>query len=140
MFILVINTVQNLEQFPVNLCVTRRYNHVTGPCPQPLQSGLLKLKLNYTPWLWSASELYRPSDHRQLAKLVPTFADRGCRVVSAKDSHGRKSRFSRPEPLLFPSSSSSVVLTRLSEPRSRHAASQKIGNRTRDLWICSQKL
>jgi hypothetical protein len=24
-----------------------------------------------------------------LAKLVPTFADRGCRVVSATDSHGR---------------------------------------------------
>jgi hypothetical protein len=34
-------------------------------------------------------ELYRPSDRRLLAKLVPTFADRGCRVVSATDSHGR---------------------------------------------------
>jgi hypothetical protein len=29
-----------------------------------------------TPWLQSASELYRPSDHRLSAKLVPTFADR----------------------------------------------------------------
>jgi hypothetical protein len=35
--------------------------------------------------LYSASELYRPSDRRLLAKLVPTFADRGCRVVSATD-------------------------------------------------------
>jgi hypothetical protein len=33
-------------------------------------------------WPESASELYRPSDRRLLAKLVPTFADRGCRVVS----------------------------------------------------------
>jgi hypothetical protein len=31
----------------------------------------------------------RPSDRRLSAKLVPTFADRGCRVVSATDSHGR---------------------------------------------------
>jgi hypothetical protein len=34
------------------------------------------------------SELYRPSDRRLSAKLVPTSADRGCRVVSATDSHG----------------------------------------------------
>jgi hypothetical protein len=27
----------------------------------------------------------RPSGRRLLAKLVPTFADRGCRVVSATD-------------------------------------------------------
>jgi hypothetical protein len=29
-------------------------------------------------------------------KLVPTFVDRGCRVVSTMDPHGRCSRFSRP--------------------------------------------
>jgi hypothetical protein len=29
------------------------------------------------------SELYRSSDHRLSAKLVPTLADEGCRVVSA---------------------------------------------------------
>jgi hypothetical protein len=29
------------------------------------------------------------SDRRLLVKLVPTFADRGCCVVSATDSHGR---------------------------------------------------
>jgi hypothetical protein len=39
--------------------------------------------------LWSASELYRPSDRRMSAKLVPTFAGRGCRVVSATDPYGR---------------------------------------------------
>jgi hypothetical protein len=37
------------------------------------------------PWLQSASELYRPSDRRLPAKLVPTLADRGCRVVSARN-------------------------------------------------------
>jgi hypothetical protein len=48
------------------------------------------------------------------------------------------------EPLLFHSSSSSVILTRLSGPRSRPTTSQKItgnaGNRTRVVWIGSQEL
>jgi hypothetical protein len=44
---------------------------------------------NQTPWPWSASELYGPSDHRLSAKLVSTFVDRWCRVVSATDPHGR---------------------------------------------------
>jgi hypothetical protein len=35
-----------------------------------------------TPWFESASELYRPSDNRLSAKLVPSSADRRCRVVS----------------------------------------------------------
>jgi hypothetical protein len=42
--------------------------------------------LTNTPWPESASELYRPSDRSLSAKLVPTFADRGCRVVSVTDS------------------------------------------------------
>jgi hypothetical protein len=37
--------------------------------------------------------LYRPSDRSLLAKLVPTLADRGCRVVSATDPHGRNLGF-----------------------------------------------
>jgi hypothetical protein len=37
----------------------------------------------------SASELYRLSDHRLSVKLMPTFVDRECRVVSATDTHGR---------------------------------------------------
>jgi hypothetical protein len=42
-----------------------------------------------TPWPESASELYRPSDRHLWAKLVPTFADRGCHVVSVTDPYGR---------------------------------------------------
>jgi hypothetical protein len=38
--------------------------------------------------LYSASKLYRPSDRRLSAKLMPSFPDR-CHVVSATDPHGR---------------------------------------------------
>jgi hypothetical protein len=71
------------------------------------------------------SELYRPSDRRFSAKLVPTLADRGCRVVSSTNPHGHQFWFSRPEPL-FLWNSSSIILTRLSGPRSRPTTSQKI--------------
>jgi hypothetical protein len=40
---------------------------------------------NYT----DRATLYRLSDRRLSAKLVPTLADRGCRVVSATNPHGR---------------------------------------------------
>jgi hypothetical protein len=42
-----------------------------------------------TPWSQSASELYRPSHYRLSVKLVPTFADRRCHVVSVTDPYGR---------------------------------------------------
>jgi hypothetical protein len=41
-----------------------------------------------TQWPESASELYRQSDSRLWATLVPTFADRGCHVVSVTDPYG----------------------------------------------------
>jgi hypothetical protein len=91
----------------------------------------------------SASELYWPSDHRLSAKLVPIFLDRGCHVVSVTNPYRRilgfldRSRYfffqiapqlySRgwvdpvPDPLLLRKSGSD-------------------GNRTWDLWICSQEL
>jgi hypothetical protein len=46
-------------------------------------------RLKKSPWLESASELYRPSDRRLSAKLAPTLADRGCHVVSETDPYGR---------------------------------------------------
>jgi hypothetical protein len=45
------------------------------------------------PWPESASELYRPSDRRLSAKLVPTFADRKCQVVRVTDPYDRILRF-----------------------------------------------
>jgi hypothetical protein len=40
---------------------------------------------NPTLWSESASELYRPSDRRLSAKWLPTFANRGCHVVSVTE-------------------------------------------------------
>jgi hypothetical protein len=51
--------------------------------------ALENIKQTKTPWPESASELYRPSDRRLSAKLVPTFADRWCHVVSVTDPYGR---------------------------------------------------
>jgi CBS-domain-containing membrane protein len=42
-----------------------------------------------TPWSESARELYQPSDRRLSAKSLPTFADKGCHVVSVMDPYGR---------------------------------------------------
>jgi hypothetical protein len=43
----------------------------------------------YTPWLDSASEMYRPSDRLLFAKLVPTFANRECHMISVTDPYDR---------------------------------------------------
>jgi hypothetical protein len=79
-----------------------------------------------TPWLESASELYRLRDRRMLAKLVPTFADRGMSRSQRGGSLLPYFRISRPQPLLFLTSSSSTVLTRPNGPRSRPITSLKI--------------
>jgi hypothetical protein len=45
---------------------------------------LKKKKPNSVAWV-----LYRPSDRRLSAKLVPTFADRGCHVFGVTYPYGR---------------------------------------------------
>jgi hypothetical protein len=67
-----------------------------------VKSSLRTNQKKKTPWPESVSELYRLSDCRWSARLVPTF--------------------SRPEPLLLLASSSSIVFMRLSGP----TTSQKI--------------
>jgi hypothetical protein len=47
-----------------------------------------KKKKKKTPWSESANEVYRPSDRRLSAKWLPTFADKGCHVVSVTDPYG----------------------------------------------------
>jgi hypothetical protein len=54
-----------------------------------IHTGIYTYMYLLTPWPKSASELYRPSDRRLSAKLVPTSADRGCHVVSVTDPYGR---------------------------------------------------
>jgi hypothetical protein len=46
-------------------------------------------KKKQNPWSESARELYRPSNRRLSAKWLPTFARRGCHVVSVMDPYGR---------------------------------------------------
>jgi hypothetical protein len=76
----------------------------------------LNTRANYTDRATAASRW----SYCQLFRIVE------CRVVSAADPRRSYSRFSRPEPLLFLPSSSSVVLTRLSGPRSRHYFSENL--------------
>jgi hypothetical protein len=75
----------------------------------------------------------RPSDRRLSAELVPILADRGCRVVSTTIDRSR-----------YFLSSSLIILTRLSEPLIPDPLllrkSGSAGNRTWELWICSQEL
>jgi hypothetical protein len=54
---------------------------------------LLLLLIIITPWPESASKLYQPSDRRLSAKLVPTFVNRGCHVVSVTDPYAVYSVF-----------------------------------------------
>jgi hypothetical protein len=54
---------------------------------------------------------------------------KGCRVVSAADLLRPQTQVSRPKPLLFLPSSSSIVLWRPSGPLSRPTTSQKIRKR-----------
>jgi hypothetical protein len=77
---------------------------------------LNKQKTNSMVWV---RERTIPTERRLSAKWLPTFADKGCHVVSVTDPSGRISRFSRREPLLFYLVAPQFVLTRLSGPRSR---------------------
>jgi hypothetical protein len=75
--------------------------------------------------------------------LVPTFADRGYRVVSAADFYGRYSQSSTPEKLLLRSSWSSLSSRRwvyYIPDTLLLRKSSTVGDRIRDLWICSQEL
>jgi CBS-domain-containing membrane protein len=58
-------------------------------CDVQLDTTTTKKQTKQTPWSESASVLYRPSDRRLSVKLVSTFADRGCHVISVTDSYSR---------------------------------------------------
>jgi hypothetical protein len=67
--------------------IIRRYISLSSlQCPCCLKILEVRNKLRgFRP----QSELYPPSDRSLSAKLVSTLADRGCRVVSATNPHGR---------------------------------------------------
>jgi hypothetical protein len=79
-------------------CSQNRYHMRLNASSQPVilqtvPSWPCKQTNKQTPLLQSASELYQQSDCRLSTKLMPTFADRGCRVVSATDPYGRNLGF-----------------------------------------------
>jgi hypothetical protein len=97
--------------------------HYEIACVTYFLLGLLKKQT--IPLPKSTSELYRQSDRRLSPKLMPTFEE--MLPHDQRDGSLRPhSRFSRPEPLLFLSSSSFIILTSLSGPRSRPTTFQKI--------------
>jgi hypothetical protein len=83
-------------------------------------------KENKTPWPKFTSKRYRPSDRRLSTKLVPTFTDIECHMVNVADPYGRNLGFLDRSRYFFLLSSSSIVLTRLSGPRSRPTTFKKI--------------
>jgi hypothetical protein len=92
----------------------------TGNICSPNSFATIMCRLK-NPWPESVSELCRPNDRRLSAELVPALAETACHVVSVTDPYGRILDF-----LLFLPSRSSIVLKRLSGPRSRPTTSQKI--------------
>jgi hypothetical protein len=75
-------------RFPcISLDITTILNRRITP-PPPKMYIFKCLYFTITSWAESASKLYRPSDLRLSVKLVPTFAVRGCHVVSVKDPYG----------------------------------------------------
>jgi hypothetical protein len=79
--------------------------------------------LKETPWSGSVSELYRPSDRRLSAKLVPTFADRRSHVVSVMDPYSHIIGLLDQSRYFF---FQVVPQLRLSGPHSRPTAFQNI--------------
>jgi hypothetical protein len=93
-------------------------------------------------WLYSACELFRPSDRRLSAKLVPTFADKECCVVSRTDPFGRILGFLDRSCYFFFQVPPQLYSWGWVDPVPDPLLLRKSGsaeNRTRDLWICSQE-
>jgi hypothetical protein len=120
---------------------------------------LKNTKKNSTPWPESASELYQPSYRRLSAKLVATFVDRRCNVVSVADPYCRilffidRSRYflfqAAPQlysrgwmdpvrdPLLLRKSASAGNRTRTSGSVGRNQRNQRRSNLFRNRkWSC----
>jgi hypothetical protein len=87
---------------------------------------LSKKKKTKTPWLLVRKRTVPTKRPPLVSEVSANFC--GYRVSCGQRNGSPRSliRFSWPEPLLFHSSSSSLILTRLSGPRSRPTTSQKI--------------
>jgi hypothetical protein len=72
-----------------NIICNENYTFSSFPQMPLPQGNLMQIHALLSIALETASELYRPSDRFLSANLVPTFADRGCGVISVTDPYGR---------------------------------------------------
>jgi hypothetical protein len=97
----------------------------------------------WTPWPESASEFYQPIDGRLSSKLVPTFTDIGCNVVSVTDPYDCNLDFQDRSRYFFyevaPQLYSRGWVNSVPDPLLLRKCGSA-GNRNPDLWICSQEL
>jgi hypothetical protein len=75
----------------LNRCRHLKQRLCSGPPSPRIVEELLEY-IKKTPWPESACEIY-PSDHHISVKLVATFADGECHMVSVTDPYGRILRF-----------------------------------------------
>jgi hypothetical protein len=92
-FLLIYLTLTFCINLILYICTTKKLLLQLCIYPHKLKAKLRGFK--------SASELYRPSDRRLSAKLVPTVADRRCHVVSATNPPCRYFRIYPHRLLLF---------------------------------------
>jgi hypothetical protein len=123
-------TLHSLLRIPCMQLISMEFNCMeTGVLVKPGKFSQIYQQTNnkktkQTPCPQSTSELYPPIDRPFVAKL-PTFTERYY-VISVTDPYGCILGFLGRSRYFFLSSSSSVVLTRLSGPRSRPTTPQKI--------------
>jgi hypothetical protein len=73
---------------PIEGLYQGRSDHWTLQIFKKISTSILQHS-SRTPWPETASELYRPSDSRLSAKIVPTLADKKCHVVSVMNPYCR---------------------------------------------------
>jgi hypothetical protein len=102
---------------------------------EPNKTNFLGLsqQANYTDWAYRCLS----------AKLVPTFSDIGCRVIRATEPQGRILVFLDRSRYYFFQAALQLYSRGLVDPVPDPLFLRKSlssGNRTQDLWICSQEL
>jgi hypothetical protein len=115
---------------------------LTVSCDKSFPTFLFPKQTNSS-GLQSGSELYWLSDSRLPAKLVPTFVDRRCRMVSATNLQGRVLGSLDWSCYFFFQAAPQLYSRVWVDPVPDSLLLRKFGsagNRTLDVWICSQEL
>jgi hypothetical protein len=83
--------IEDLNVQNEDCCINNNTRKLWNSCSFITKDPLLwkcEQQRKITLWPESTSELYRPSGRRLSAKLLPTFANRGCHMVSVTDPYG----------------------------------------------------